>query len=71
MGLRAQPEDGFAPAQLPERLRDPDRRRVFALWWFVWPNLTFNFYPWGLSVNVYQPVPGAPTRRASSGTSAC
>ena len=33
---------------------------MFALWWFVFPNLTLNFYPWGLSVNVYQPVPGRP-----------
>ena len=26
----------------------------------MFPNLTLNFYPWGLSVNVYQPVPGRP-----------
>lgn len=57
----ARPEDGFDPAWLPERFHDPHRgRRVFALWWFVWPNLTLNFYPWGLSVNVYQPIPGRP-----------
>ena len=54
------PEDGFDPAWLPERFHDPAGRRVFALWWFVWPNLTLNFYPWGVSVNVYQPVPGRP-----------
>ena len=52
--------DGFDPAWLPERFRDPKGRRVFALWWFVAPNLTLNFYPWGLSVNVYQPVPDRP-----------
>ena len=52
--------DGFDPAWLPERFRDPKGRRVFALWWFVFPNLTLNFYPWGLSVNVYQPVPDRP-----------
>jgi len=33
---------------------------VFALWWFVFPNLALSFYPWGLSVNVYQPVPERP-----------
>ena len=53
------PNDGFDPALVPERLRD-GKRRVFALWWFVWPNLTLNFYPWGLSVNVYQPIPDRP-----------
>jgi choline monooxygenase len=56
----AKPEDGFDPSWLPERFHDPKGRRVFALWWFVFPNLTLNFYPWGLSVNVYQPVPGRP-----------
>jgi choline monooxygenase len=52
--------DGFDPAWLPERFHDPKGRRVFALWWFVFPNLALNFYPWGLSVNVYQPVPDRP-----------
>ena len=31
--------DGFDPALLPERFHDPKGRRVFALWWFVFPNL--------------------------------
>ncbi len=53
---------GFDPDLLPERFRDADGRRVFALWWFVWPNTTLNFYPWGLSVNTYAPVPGRPDR---------
>jgi choline monooxygenase len=52
--------DGFDPAWLPERFADPKGRRVFALWWFVFPNLALNFYPWGVSVNVYQPVPDRP-----------
>ena len=51
---------GFDPDELPDRFRDPSGRRVFALWWFVFPNLTLNFYPWGLSVNLYLPVPGKP-----------
>jgi choline monooxygenase len=54
------PAAGFAPEDLPERFRDAAGRRVFALWWFVFPNLTLNFYPWGLSVNLYLPVPGQP-----------
>jgi choline monooxygenase len=54
------PNDGFDPSWLPERFHDPKGRRVFALWWFVFPNLALNFYPWGLSVNVYQPLPDRP-----------
>lgn len=52
--------DGFDPAWLPERFADAKGRRVFALWWFIFPNIALNFYPWGLSVNVYQPVPDRP-----------
>ena len=55
------PAHGFDPALLDERFAHRERR-VFALWWFVFPNLTLNFYPWGLSVNVYAPVPGKPQR---------
>jgi choline monooxygenase len=51
---------GFDPDELPDRFRDASGRRVFALWWFVFPNLTLNFYPWGLSVNLYLPIPGKP-----------
>jgi choline monooxygenase len=58
----AHADDGFDPAALPDRFRDPagKGRRVFAIWWFVWPNLTLNYYPWGLSINVYQPIAGRP-----------
>lgn len=58
------PEDGFRPEQVAARFRDPEHpdKRVFALWWFIFPNLTLNFYPWGLSVNQYMPVPGRPDR---------
>src|SRR2546430_6627603 len=58
------PEDDFAPQQVATRFKDPnnDDKRVFALWWFIFPNLTLNFYPWGLSVNQYMPVPGRPDR---------
>jgi choline monooxygenase len=52
--------DGFDPAWLPERFADAKGRRVFALWWFIFPNIALNFYPWGLSVNIYQPVPERP-----------
>ncbi|HVL48725.1 MAG TPA: SRPBCC family protein [Candidatus Thermoplasmatota archaeon] len=55
------PAHGLAPDQVAERFRHPTKR-VFALWWFVWPNLTLNVYPWGLSINAYMPVPGKPHR---------
>jgi choline monooxygenase len=57
-------ENGFDPRLIADRFRDPEnpRKRVFALWWFIFPNLTLNFYPWGLSVNVYMPVPGKPDK---------
>ncbi|HKU87068.1 MAG TPA: aromatic ring-hydroxylating dioxygenase subunit alpha [Casimicrobiaceae bacterium] len=41
-------EVAFAP--------EPDsERRVAALYWWIFPNLMLNFYPWGLSVNLVQP----------------
>lgn len=55
------PADGFEPGLLHERFAR-EGRSVYALWWLVFPNLTLNFYPWGLSVNVYMPVPGKPQR---------
>ena len=56
------PDHGFDPKLLASRFQDPRNptKRVFALWWFIFPNLTLNFYPWGLSVNQYMPVPGNP-----------
>ena len=30
-------------------------RRVAAYYWWIFPNLMFNFYPWGLSLNLVQP----------------
>lgn len=35
-------------------------RTIAALYFFIFPNLMFNFYPWGLSVNVIKPL--APDR---------
>ncbi|HLG69828.1 MAG TPA: SRPBCC family protein [Chloroflexota bacterium] len=57
----ANPDYGFEPDLLPAHFRHL-QRRVFALWWFIFPNLTLNFYPWGLSVNVYMPQPNRPDR---------
>ncbi|HEX8734920.1 MAG TPA: aromatic ring-hydroxylating dioxygenase subunit alpha [Pyrinomonadaceae bacterium] len=30
--------------------------KIAAFYFFIFPNLMFNFYPWGLSVNVVKPV---------------
>ncbi len=37
-------------------------RRVAAYYWWLFPNLMFNVYPWGLSVNVVMPQGPARTR---------
>ena len=57
---RATPPTASIRRGCPSGSHDPKGRRVFALWWFVFPNLALNFYPWGLSVNVYQPMPERP-----------
>src|SRR5438094_8023801 len=50
-------ENGFDPQLLADRFRDPKNptRKVFALWWVIFPNITLNFYPWGFSAYVYMP----------------
>jgi choline monooxygenase len=36
--------------------------RIAAYYWWLWPNLMLNFYPWGLSLNHVQPLGPARTR---------
>ena len=31
-------------------------RKIAAYYFFVFPNMMFNFYPWGLSVNIVKPI---------------
>jgi len=51
LGIAKDDEDVF---DLP--LDSPDYgKNVAAYYWFVFPNLMFNFYPWGLSVNIVKP----------------
>ncbi len=39
------------------REASPDRgQRVAAYYFWLWPNTMFNFYPWGVSVNVVKPL---------------
>jgi choline monooxygenase len=41
--------------QLPES--SPEfGKRVAAYYFWVFPNMMFNFYPWGLSINIVQPL---------------
>jgi choline monooxygenase len=52
LGIAKDDEDCF---DLPET--SPDHgRKVAAYYFFVFPNMMFNFYPWGLSVNIVKPV---------------
>ena len=37
-------------------------QRVAAYYWWVFPNLMLNFYPWGLSLNLVQPLSPSRTR---------
>ena len=39
-----------------------DGTSVAALYWFVFPNLMLNFYPWGLSINLVEPLSTGTTR---------
>jgi choline monooxygenase len=51
LALAKDGEPAFAPP--PDC---PDHgRRVAAYYWWIFPNLMLNFYPWGLSVNLVQP----------------
>ena len=45
------------PASSPEH-----GQRVAAYYWWLFPNLMLNIYPWGLSVNVVMPLGPARTR---------
>jgi choline monooxygenase len=52
LGLAKNEEDCF---DLP--VDSPDYgRKVAAYYFWVFPNMMFNFYPWGLSVNIVEPV---------------
>lgn len=52
VGIASSGEDAF---DLPEN--SPDfGRRVAAYYFWLFPNTMFNFYPWGLSINVVRPV---------------
>jgi len=41
--------------EVPAASPDSDRR-IAAYYFWLWPNLMLNFYPWGLSLNVVRPL---------------
>lgn len=52
VGVAKEGEDAF---DLPPS--SPDHgRRIAAYYWWLFPNLMFNFYPWGISVNIVRPL---------------
>lgn len=58
VGLAAEGETGL---ELPRGHRYAGLR-VAALWLWLYPNTLLNFYPWGLSINVVEPLGPARTR---------
>jgi len=52
LGIAKSGEDCF---DLPENSPEYGQN-VAAYYYFVFPNLMFNFYPWGLSLNVVEPL---------------
>jgi choline monooxygenase len=53
-----------APAFAPPAGTPDHGCRVAAYYWWLFPNLMLNFYPWGLSVNLVQPAGPDRTRIA-------
>jgi choline monooxygenase len=52
LGIAKDDEDCF---DLPTT--SPDHgKRIAAYYFWVFPNMMFNFYPWGLSLNIVQPI---------------
>ncbi len=48
-------KDGEECFDLPRESPDYGQK-IAAYWFWVFPNLMFNFYPWGLSLNVVMPL---------------
>ena len=58
IGTASKPEDAF---ELPEGHRDHGQQIAAYYYWF-YPNMMFNFYPWGLSINIVRPQSPGKTR---------
>jgi choline monooxygenase len=58
LGIAKEGEPSF---DIPEGAQDFGKR-IYAYYFWVFPNLMFNFYPWGLSLNVVEPLSHQHTR---------
>ena len=54
--------DGDDAAFVPPSGSPDHGKRIAAYYWWIFPNLMLNFYPWGLSVNVVEPLAPERTR---------
>jgi choline monooxygenase len=52
LGMAKNEEDCF---EIPNTCPDFGKK-IAAFYFFVFPNMMFNFYPWGLSVNIITPI---------------
>lgn len=52
LGVASDSEQGF---DLPESSPDYGRK-IAAYYFWIFPNMMFNFYPWGLSINIVKPL---------------
>lgn len=52
LGIAKDSEDCF---ELPESSPDYGKN-VAAYYFWIFPNMMFNFYPWGLSINIVKPI---------------
>jgi choline monooxygenase len=58
LGIAKENEDCF---EIPAGTVDSGEK-IAAYYFYVFPNMMFNFYPWGLSVNIVEPVSLQETR---------
>ena len=54
-------KDDETTFDLPKDHQDQGKD-IAAYYFFLFPNMMFNFYPWGLSVNIVEPLKPARTR---------
>ena len=43
-------------------LKNSKNKNIYALYYWIFPNLMFNFYSWGLSINIIEPLTKNKTR---------
>ncbi|MBL7830502.1 MAG: aromatic ring-hydroxylating dioxygenase subunit alpha, partial [Saprospiraceae bacterium] len=48
-------KEGESVFDIPESSQDHGKK-IAAYYFWVFPNMMFNFYPWGLSLNIIEPI---------------